>query len=149
MVPLRPPTFSKRDTPDQGRLEEYSTGDRKITRSIGCKVIEQVSMKLVFDSIQSMEQPLCKSKKVKRGATWDEADIDDTWLTALRTFRRCRDDKNLGISCYPYEIAPGASPFAGGYFMHREWAIRLGMKRHTSFRPFYQYKANHSNSARY
>jgi hypothetical protein len=80
-----------------------------------------------------MEELLRKSKKVKRGATLEEADIDGAWLTAYaRVARNCRDGKDLGISCYPYELSPSVSPFAGEYFKHREWAIRRGRKRHLS-----------------
>jgi hypothetical protein len=39
-------------------------------------------MNLFSDSIQSTEELLHKSKKVKGGATFEEADIDDAWLTA-------------------------------------------------------------------
>jgi hypothetical protein len=70
-----------------------------------------------------MQEPLRKSKKVKRGATLEETDIDGAWLKAhARIARRCRDDKDLGVSRYPYEVAPGLSPFAGGSFEHREGA---------------------------
>jgi hypothetical protein len=43
------------------------------------------------------------------------------WLTAYaKIARRCRDDMDLGVSRYPYELAPGVSPFSGSYFEHRE-----------------------------
>jgi hypothetical protein len=78
-------------------------------------------MNLFSDSIQSMEDLLRKSKKVKRGATLEEAEIDGALLTAYaKIARRCRDDKDLGVSRYPYELAPGVSPFSGSYFEHRE-----------------------------
>jgi hypothetical protein len=68
-----------------------------------------------------MEELLLKSKKVKRGATLEEAEIDGAWLTACaKIARRCRDDKDLSVSRYPYELAPGKSPFSGGYIEHRE-----------------------------
>jgi hypothetical protein len=95
-------------------------------------------MNLFSDGIQSMEELLRKSKKVKRGATWEEAEIDGAWLTAYaKIARRCRDDKDLGVSRYPHELAPGVSPFSGGYFEHREWALRRGMERHPSLRPLF------------
>jgi hypothetical protein len=109
-----------------------------------------MSMILFSDSIQLMEELLRKSKKVKRGATLEEAEIDGAWLTAYaRSARRFRDDKDLGISRYPYELAPGVSPFSGGYFEHRERAIRRGMKRHPSLRPLFEYEAHYTNSAGY
>jgi hypothetical protein len=107
-------------------------------------------MNLFSDSIQSMENLLRKSKKVKRGATLEEAEIDGAWLTAYANIaRRCRDDKDLGVSRYPYELAPGVSLFSGGYFEHREWAIRRGMERHPSLRPLFEYEAHYLNSAGY
>jgi hypothetical protein len=54
-----------------------------------------------------MEELLRKSKKVKRVPTLEEAEIDCAWLTAYaRIARRCRDDRDLGVSRYPYELAP-------------------------------------------
>jgi hypothetical protein len=87
---------------------------------------------------------------VKRGATLEEEDIDGSSLTAYaRIAKRCRDDKELGITCYPYEPALGVSPFAGGYFEHREWAIRRAKERHPSLRRIYEYKAHYKNSSGY
>jgi hypothetical protein len=109
-----------------------------------------MSMNLFTDRIQSMEELLRKSMKVKRGATLEEADIDGAWLTAhARIARRCRDDKDLRVSRYPYELAPGVSPFSGGYSEHREWAIRRGMERHPSLRPLFKDEAHYTNSAGY
>jgi hypothetical protein len=66
-----------------------------------------ISMNLFSDSKQSMEELLRKSKKVKRGATVEEGEIDGAWLTAhARIAWRCRDDMDLGVSRYPYELAP-------------------------------------------
>jgi hypothetical protein len=71
-------------------------------------------MNLFFDSTQSMEELLRKSKKVKHGATLEEADVEGTWLTAYaRIAGRCRDDKDLGVTRYQFELAPGVSPFLG------------------------------------
>jgi hypothetical protein len=107
-------------------------------------------MNLFFDSIVLMEDLLRKSKKVKRGATLKEAEIDNACLTAYaRIARRCRDDKDLGVSRYPYKLAPRVSPFSGGYLEHREWAIRRGMERQLSLRPLFEYEAHYTNSAGY
>jgi hypothetical protein len=58
-----------------------------------------------------MKEVLRKTKKVKRGTTLEEADVDGAWLTAYaRIARRFRDDKNMGVTRYPYELAPGVSP---------------------------------------
>jgi hypothetical protein len=66
-----------------------------------------------------------------------------------RIARRCRDDKDLGVSHYPHELAPGVSPFSGENFEHREWANRRGMERHPSLRPLFEYEAHYTNSAGY
>jgi hypothetical protein len=80
-----------------------------------------MSMNLFSDSIQSMEELFRKSKNVRRGATLEEAEIYGAWLTAYAQIaRRCRDDNYLGVSRYPYELAPGVSPFSGGFFEHPE-----------------------------
>jgi hypothetical protein len=105
-------------------------------------------MNLISDSIQLMEELLRKSKNVKRGAKLEVAEIDGAWLTAYaKIARRCRDDEDLSVSRYPYELAPGVSPFSGAYFEHREWAIRRGMERHPSLRLLYEYEAHYMNSA--
>jgi hypothetical protein len=105
---------------------------------------------LFSHSIQLREELLRKSKKVKRGATLRDAEIDGAWLTAyVRIATRCRDDKDLGVSLYPYKQAPGVSPFSGGYFEHRERAIRRGMERHPSLRPLFEYEAHYTNTAGY
>jgi hypothetical protein len=109
-----------------------------------------MSMNLFSDSTQSMEELLRKSKEVKRGATLEEAEIDGAWMTAYaRIARRCRDDKDLGVSSYPYGLAPGVSPFSGGYFEHREWAVRRGIERHPSQIPLYEYESHYTNTAGY
>jgi hypothetical protein len=59
--------------------------------------------------------------------------------------RRCQDDKDLGVSRYPYVLASGVNPFVGGYFEHREWAIRRSMERHPSLHPLFEYEAHNTN----
>jgi hypothetical protein len=62
-------------------------------------------MNLFSNSSQAMEELLRKSKKVKRGATLEEAEIDGASLTAYaRIARRCRDDMDRGVSRLPYEL---------------------------------------------
>jgi hypothetical protein len=62
-------------------------------------------MALFSDGDQRMEELISKSKKVRRGATLEEAEIDGSWLTTYATIsRRCRDDEDLGVSWYPYEL---------------------------------------------
>jgi hypothetical protein len=80
--------------------------------------------------------------KVRRGATIEEAAIEGSWLKTSATIaRRCRDDKDHGVSRYPYELPPGLNLFAGGFLEHREWAIRRDMERHSSLHSLYQYES--------
>jgi hypothetical protein len=67
----------------------------------------------------------------------------------MPTYANSQDEKDLGISRYPYELDPGVSPFSGGYFEHREWTIRLGMDWHPSLRPLFEYEDHYTNSAGY
>jgi hypothetical protein len=61
-----------------------------------------------------MKEFLRKTKKVKRGTTLKEADVDGAWLAAYaRIARRCRNDKDMGVTRYSYELAPGGSLFSG------------------------------------
>jgi hypothetical protein len=107
-------------------------------------------MVLFSDSVQRMEELISKSKKVRRGAKFEEAEIDGSWLTTYATIdRRCRDDKDLGVSRNQYDLPPGVNPFAGGFFEHREWAIRRRMERHSSLRQFYQYESHYRSAAGY
>jgi hypothetical protein len=97
-----------------------------------------------------MKEVLRKTKKVKRGATLEEADVDGAWLTAYaRIARRCRDDKDMGVTRYPYELAPGVSLFSGKYFEHREWAICRGMVWLPKLLLLFEYEAYYTNSAGY
>jgi hypothetical protein len=65
-------------------------------------------LELFSDIMQSMEEGLRKSKKVKRGDTLEKADVDGAWLTAYsRIARRRRDEKDMGVTRYSYELAPG------------------------------------------
>jgi hypothetical protein len=66
-----------------------------------------------------------------------------------RIARRWRDDKDLGVSRYPYEIAPDVSPFSGGYIGYRDWAVHRSMERNPSLRPLFEYEAHYTNSAGY
>jgi hypothetical protein len=150
LVPLKPLSFSKRDAPALCRWKAYFYRRPKDNEVKRLRSRRTISMNLFSDSNQSMEELLRKSKKVKRGATLEEAEIDGAWLTAYAWIARSfRDDKDLGVSRYSYELAPAVSPFSGGYFEHREWAIRRGMERHPSLRPLIEYEAHYTNSAGY
>jgi hypothetical protein len=82
-----------------------STRGQTTTRLKGCQALEHFSMTLFNDSAQRMEELINNSKKVRRGATLERAEMDGSWLTIYPTIsRRYRDDKDLGVSRYPYEL---------------------------------------------
>jgi hypothetical protein len=75
---------------------------------------------LFSDSIDELEKLLVKAKEVKKGSTLEDAGVEGAWPTAYAQIaRRCRDDRDFGVTRYPYELGPGVNPFAGGYFEPR------------------------------
>jgi hypothetical protein len=95
-----------RDAPALGGWKEYFYRRAKDNEFKRLRSHQTTSMNLFSDSMQSMEKLLRKSKKVKRGATLEEAETDGAWLTVYaRIARRSRDDKDLGVSRYPYELS--------------------------------------------
>ena len=105
----------------------------------------------VFDnSLDELMKLLTNGKKVANGATMEDAEIDAEWMTAYaRIARRCRDDKDFGLSRYPYEQGPTVSAFTGGFFVHREWPPRKYMEKHNSLRPVAEYECNYISAAGY
>jgi hypothetical protein len=76
--------------------------------------------------------------------------VEGAWLTAYAQIaRRCQDDRDFGVTRYPYELGPGVNPFAGGYLEHREWPIRRGMERHASLQHIDEFEAHYVDSARF
>jgi hypothetical protein len=115
MVPLKPLSFSEREHPAIGRWKAYTYSWPKDTRSNGYEALVQFSIYLLLVSIELIEELLQMSRKVKREATLQEADIDVFWLTAYaRIARRSRNDMYQGVSRYPYEIVRGICSFASG-----------------------------------
>lgn len=97
-----------------------------------------------------IEDFLAKAKKVAKGETITAAGIDPIWLSTYGAIaRRCRDDKESGISRYPYEAGPSVQAFDGGFFPHRRWPLRKEMEKHNSMRSACEYEANYVNAAGY
>lgn len=93
---------------------------------------------------------LAKAKKVSLGMSLAEAEVDTTYVRAYGEIaRRCRDDKDFGVTPYPYEQGPGVGAFSGGFFEHRDWPERRFMEKHASLRGVYEYEANYTNAAGY
>lgn len=97
-----------------------------------------------------MEELLAKAKLVAKGKTLEEAEIDSDWLMAYAAVaRRCRDDRELRLTRWPYEQGDSVSAFTGGFFEHREWPPRKQLEKHSSMRAVYEYEANYINSSGY
>jgi hypothetical protein len=97
-----------------------------------------------------VEKVLRMCRKVAKGE--DPVDVGfttDLIKTYGRIARRTRDDRELGLSRYPYEEAPGVGPYNGGFFAHPEWPIRRGLARHASLRALAEYEANYVNATGY
>jgi hypothetical protein len=101
-------------------------------------------------SVNKVEAALRAGKKVAKGAEVAEAGFDRALLSTYGMIaRRCRDDRELGLSRYPYEAAPSVSPFVGGFFSHPEWPVKKGLEKHASLRTLAEYEAHYVNAAGY
>lgn len=107
-------------------------------------------MAALKDTVKEVEEFLAKSKKFVKGITIAEAGIDAKVVRVYaKIARRCRDDKQLGLTDHPYESGARMEAFDGGYFEHREWSLRKGMESHAILRGVYEYEANYIKSAGY
>lgn len=72
-------------------------------------------------SIEAVDDIIEKAKEVAKGKSLATAGIDSGWLTAYaEVARRCRDEREFGLSRYPYEAGPAVSAFNGGFFDHKQ-----------------------------
>jgi len=107
-------------------------------------------MEAFTERTKAVETLLSKAKEIAKGKTLAEAGIDTSWMVAHGMIaRRTRDDKDFGLTRYPYEQGPSVSAFAGGFFEHREWTLRTGLERHSSMRAVAEHEANYINAAGY
>ena len=99
---------------------------------------------------EKVEQLLKAAKAVAGGKDPVEAGFDRQYLATYGSIaRRYRDDRELGLTRYPYESVPGVSPYTGGFFTHPEWPIRKGLEKHRSLRPMAEYEAHYVNACGY
>lgn len=99
-------------------------------------------------SVEEVDSLLDKARKVAKGKTLAEAEIDPAWLrTYARIARRSRDDREFGLTRYPYEAGPSVGAFVGGFFEHKDWPLRRGLEGHQSMRAVMEYESNYINSA--
>ena len=90
------------------------------------------------------------ARAVRKGKTLAEAEIGPTWLPFYGLIaRRCRDEKDFGITLYPFEQGPGFEVRTGGlkppkmFFEHQEWPLRRGMEKNSSLEAVSEYEANY------
>lgn len=107
-------------------------------------------MSSLASSVELAEELLKKAKDVGKGKSLSESGIDAEWIRFYAHIsRRCRDDRECGLSRYPYEQGPSVSAFTGGFFEHPEWPLRKHMEKHKSMHPVAEYEANYINAAGY
>lgn len=104
----------------------------------------------ISNTAEVVEDLLTKARKVAKGKTLTEAEIEPEWMRCYGMIaRRTRDDKDFGLSRYPYEQGPSVGAFNGGFFAHREWPLRKAIEKHNSMRAVYEYEANYINTTGY
>jgi hypothetical protein len=97
-----------------------------------------------------VERTLRLCRKIAKGEDPEDVGFARELVTSYgRVARRVRDDRDMGLSRYPYEAASGASPYTGGYFAHPEWPVRRGLSRHASLRALAEYEANYVTATGY
>lgn len=67
-----------------------------------------------------VDEFLVKAKKVAKGSTISEAAIDSLVIRVYaKVARRCRDDKDLGLTNQPCESSARMTAFVGDFSEHR------------------------------
>ena len=61
--------------------------------------------------------------------------------------RRARDDREFGLTRYPYEAGPSVGSFVGRFFEHKDWPLRRGLEGQQSMRAVMEYETNFINAA--
>lgn len=111
---------------------------------------KQTSISSLSNSSVLVEQLLKKGKEVGKGKSLLEAGIIPKWMRTYRVIeRRCRDDKDFGLTGYPYEQGPNIVALNLGFFEHRDWPLRRAVELYHSMRPVFEYEANYFNAAGY
>ena len=81
------------------------------------------------DSRRLVNELATKTEEAARGKSLAESGTDVKWVRLYGFIaRRCRDDKEFGVTPCPHERGHGLAVFAGGFVKHREWPLRKKMK---------------------
>ena len=100
------------------------------------------------DSRKLVNELLTKAKEVANGKSLAEGGIEVKWVLSYGVIaRRCREDKDFGVTPYPNDQGDGVVAFASEFFEHREWPPCKNMEKHQSLRAVAEYEANYINSA--
>lgn len=109
-----------------------------------------MSTNLFQESQTQFAKLIAAAKKIGKGADPEEAGFEGAYLMAYGAIaRRCRDNRELGLSRYPYEAPAGVNPYQGWYFKHKEWPVRRAMEARASLRGIAEHEANYVNAAGY
>lgn len=99
-------------------------------------------------SVEEVDELLEKARKVAKGSSLADADIYTACMHAYaKIARRSRDDREFGLTRYPYEAGVSVGAFVGGFFEHKDWPLRRGLEGHQSMRAVMLYETNYINAA--
>ena len=83
------------------------------------QTIDSSNMVYFSDSGQLVNELLNKAKEVAKGKSLAEAGVD---VKRVRSYgvivRRCRDEKDFGVTPCPYEEGHGVAASGAGFFEH-------------------------------
>lgn len=146
-------SFGKESPQNAGGRQNFKRVKRRrltLARASQEHIMDNAPLPLA-SATDRVEELLVKARLVGKGKTASEAGIEPAWLRSYGAVaRRCRDDQELGVSRYPFQLAPrGVSPFIGGFFPHMSWDLRVDLEKQASMRPIAQYECNYVNATGY
>lgn len=83
------------------------------------------------DARKLVNELLTKANEVSKGKSIDAAGIDWKGVRSYKFIARpCRDEKEFGVTPYPYEEGNDVVAFPGGLFEHRQWPQCKNIEKH-------------------
>ena len=99
-------------------------------------------------SAEEVDKLLEKARKVAKGSSLADADIEPAWMHVYAQIaHRARDDREFGLTRYPYEAGPAVGAFVGGFFEYKDWPLRRGLEGQQSMHAVMEYETNYINAA--
>lgn len=94
-------------------------------------------------SVEEVDDIISKDRKVARGATITEAEIDPSWMKPYAQIaHRSRDDREFRLLRYPYEAKPKFGAFVDGFFERTACPLRRGLEGHQRMGTVMEYETN-------